>query len=95
MNTETTKIGPNISKRAFWDIDSSTIDWDNNSQYLIIKVIERGKLQDLFELIKYYGKEKIKKELLSASKLPQRTFDFTKTYFGLNKEDFKCSISRL
>ena len=95
MNTESKKIKPNISKRAFWDIDYNSIDWDNNSQYLIIKVIERGKLQDLFELIKYYGKEKIKNELLSASILPQRTFDFTRTYFGLNKENFKCSISRL
>ncbi|MCW3788162.1 DUF6922 domain-containing protein [Plebeiibacterium sediminum] len=95
MNTEAAKIRPNVSRRAFWDIDYNTIDWENNSQYLIIKVIERGKLQDLFELIKYYGKEKIKKELIGAQKLPQRTFDFARTYFAVNKEDFQCSISRL
>ncbi len=95
MHTETSNKRPNISKRAFWDIDYEAIDWNSNSQYLIIRVIERGKLQDIINLLKYYGKEKVKNELLTASKLPQRTYNFALTYFGLKKEDFKCTISRL
>ena len=95
MNTEINKKRPEISKRAFWDIDYNSIDWDKNCRYLIVRVIEKGKLNDLFELIKYYGKEKIKQELISAPQLPQRTYYFAKTYFGLLETDFQCSISKL
>ena len=94
MRTGENNISPNISRRAFWDIDYNSIDWEKNSQFLIIKVIERGKLQDLFELLKYYGKERIKNELVNAPNLPERTYTFAKTYFGLTNEDFKCSISK-
>ncbi len=95
MGAATINNSPNISKRAFWDIDYNSINWDHNSQYLIIRVIERGKLQDLFALIRYYGKDKIKQELVNASQLPQRTYYFALTYFDLTKEDFRCSISKL
>ncbi len=94
MNSNTPEIQPNVSKRAFWDIDFNTIDWEHNTQYLIIRVIERGKLQDIIELIKFYGKERIKDELKSASRLPIRTYNFAKTYFSLNSDDFRCSISK-
>ena len=93
MNLNTPEIRPNVSKRAFWDIEFNTIDWEHNTQYLIIRVIERGKLQDIIELIKFYGKERMKDELKSASHLPIRTYQFAKTYFSLTTNDFRCSIS--
>jgi hypothetical protein len=95
MSSIKTKIRPKISKRAFWDIDFNSIDWEKNSQYLIVRVIERGKFQDLFGIINFYGKERVKNELRTASKLPQRTYDFARAYFALNKDDFQCSIMKL
>lgn len=86
---------PNISKSAFWDIHFDQIDRENNKEYLIIKIIERGTFDDLLEMINFYGDAQIKYELCNASKLPERTYYFALTYFDLNINDFACCITRL
>lgn len=86
---------PNISKRAFWDIDFNAIDWEKNKEFVIVKIIERGNFDDLLEIINFYGDDIIKKELCNANRLPERTYFFTLTYFNLRKDDLICSITKL
>jgi len=40
---------PQISKRAFWDIDYNSIEWDNQQyrQYLLIKIFNHGTVDDI------------------------------------------------
>lgn len=92
---EDEKRKPKISKRAFWDTNFELIDWEASSTYLTIRIIERGTFNDLIEIIRFYGKDRIKKELTAEKILPERTFYFILTFFKLKKDNLKCSISKL
>ncbi len=57
---------PDISKRAFWDVDFDQLDFENNAQAIIIRVLERGTYNDMISIMKYYGEERLISELTSA-----------------------------
>lgn len=88
---------PNISKRAFWDIDYNNIDWNNLEyrQYLLIKIFNHGTIDDIKNAIQYYGRKSIVEELTSAEKLPETVYYLALTIFQLKPTDFKCSITKL
>jgi hypothetical protein len=52
---------PILSKRAFWDVDMDKIDYQKNSLNVIERVMIRGTLDDAFEVERFYGKERVKK----------------------------------
>ncbi|ABG58287.1 helix-turn-helix transcriptional regulator [Cytophaga hutchinsonii] len=49
-----------IRKILFWDTDIAKIDWQNQYQAVIKRVFERGNDEEKGELLKFYGKNKIK-----------------------------------
>lgn len=62
------KKTPNLHKfrkALFWDTNMGTIDWDKNKRAVIKRVLERGNESEIKELILFYGKKTIKKELKS------------------------------
>lgn len=69
INEEKSKIKqttPNLSilrKSLFWDTDSTKIDWTKQYRAVIQRVFERGNKIEREEIIRFYGKEKIKKAL--------------------------------
>lgn len=57
---------PNLAllrKSLFWDTDSNKIDWSKQYKAVIQRVFERGNEIEREEIIRFYGKEKIKKAL--------------------------------
>lgn len=62
-----------IRKILFWDTDISKIDWEQHYPAVIKRVFERGNEAEKREILKFYGKEKIKeitgKSTLSNNKL--------------------------
>jgi len=50
---------PSLSEMLFWDTDLELVDWQKQANAIIIRVLERGGLQDFREIRKYYGDEKI------------------------------------
>lgn len=57
---------PNLAllrKSLFWDTDSNKIDWSKQYKAVIQRVFERGSEIEREEIIRFYGKEKIKKAL--------------------------------
>ena len=89
-NKKTDNKIPEFSGRAFWDIDMNEIDYEKHAQYVIIKILDRGKYSDLTSLFKFYGKERIKRELINAEHLPQKILYFASTLYNINSEQFKC-----
>jgi addiction module HigA family antidote len=69
------RITPNIKnlrKALFWDTDIEKIDWDKNKKAVLQRVLERGNKTEINEIISFYGRKTISKELKSIknSRLP-------------------------
>jgi antitoxin HigA-1 len=56
-----------IRRVLFWDTDIDKIDWDQQYKSVIKRVFERGNLQEKEEIIRFYGKEKVKEIIGSAN----------------------------
>jgi hypothetical protein len=81
---------PGLSDFLFWDTDVNKIDWKAHANSIIIRVLERGNLDDFKKIRKYYGDEKIKMAALNAKYLSDRTLSFTSFFFDLPKNQFEC-----
>jgi len=60
------KNRPNLEhfrKAVFWDTDIEKLDWDKNRKWIIRRVFEYGGEEEIFETIRFYGKENIKEVL--------------------------------
>lgn len=88
------KPRPNISKTAFWDVNFDEIDFEKNETFVVDKVFNYGGFNDQLELIRFYGKEKIKQELIKISYFRKEVFAFICGYFQLNPTDFQCYLQR-
>lgn len=49
-----------MRKALFWDTDIAKIDWNQQFKSVIKRVFERGNIQEKEEIIRFYGKEKVK-----------------------------------
>jgi addiction module HigA family antidote len=59
---------PNLSiirKVIFWDTDFEKIDWIAKKSAVIKRVFERGNEQEIYEILRYYGKEIVLQVLLN------------------------------
>ena len=75
------KSRPNISKTAFWDVNFEEIDFEKNHVFVVDKVFNYGKFNDLSELIRYYGVENIKKAMIQVPYFRKEVFAFICAYF--------------
>lgn len=67
---KTTLLRPSL----FWDVDLSELDMVQHSAFIIVRVIERGRREDVRYIWNYYGEEFIKKHLLEARSLNKKQF---------------------
>jgi plasmid maintenance system antidote protein VapI len=49
-----------IRRAIFWDTELNKIDWDLHYKYVITRVFERGNQEEKKEILRFYGKDKIK-----------------------------------
>lgn len=52
-----------IRKILFWDTDINKIDWNKNKKAILKRIFERGKENEISEIISFYGIETVKNEL--------------------------------
>ena len=84
----------NISKTAFWDIDFDALDCQNSSPFIINKVFNYGTFTDQLAIIKFYGIERIKAEVVQGAYFRKPVFEFICGYFNLDKSLFKSYLLR-
>jgi plasmid maintenance system antidote protein VapI len=56
------KITPNLAKlhrSLFWEIYSLDINWNRQANWVIQRVFEYGNQQEIEEIIRFYGREKV------------------------------------
>ena len=85
---------PFLHKRMFWDVDFNSINYDNDYRFVIERVFERGDVNDIREVRRYYGDEMIVNTLKNAKWLRYDIFVFCKNLYNLKPEDFRCYTSR-
>lgn len=82
---------PVLLKRLFWDWRYDKIDWQNLYPSIIARVIERGTDEEVQELIRFYGKDKVINALMKEILyLPDYAVDKATNYFNIKKEELAC-----
>jgi hypothetical protein len=72
-----------INPTLFRNIDFQKLDYEKNARQVFERVITRGSLSDWFEIKSYYGKDRIKAEIVKIRSLDKVTFNFCSTYFRI------------
>lgn len=52
-----------IRKILFWDTDIDALDWDKNKKSIIKRILERGNHMEINEMLSFYGRKTIIKEV--------------------------------
>jgi hypothetical protein len=90
METLQAPTKPDIKKRVFWDVRYDELDFDTDKFYVIEKVMNYGVWSDFLALLKFYGKDTIKKEIVKSPYLKKDVLNFICLYFDLKPNQFKC-----
>lgn len=90
------KILPDIHPKFFWDTDFSLLDWETACVTIISRIIERGGQNEIDEIIKYYGHEKVINTIQNEIYfLPNYAIDRAIDFFPeLKKEEMHCYLNR-
>lgn len=84
------KPKPILDKRIFWDVDFEKIDYDLRHRFVIERTFERGDVEDIRQVRRYYGDELVSQILLSAKFLPLATTYLAAAVVGKEVDEFRC-----
>jgi hypothetical protein len=79
-----------LSPHLFWDTDISSIDFQKNARPIIERVVTRGRLEDWWEIVRYYGLDRIKEEVVKIRAMDIRTMTFLSTVLQIPQAEFRC-----
>lgn len=88
------RMKPVFQKRIFWDVDFMQIDYDAKANFVIVRVFERGDVEDIRQCRRYYGDEKVTQALLKAKFLPEHRIHLASAVINKPLEEFRCYILR-
>ena len=80
----------NLSAFLFWDIDINKLDYDKRASFVLERVFTMGMQEDEWKVNKYYGKERIRKEVIKSKVLDKKTLNYPSIFYEIPKEDFAC-----
>jgi len=84
----------NLPQSLFWDVDPEHFDNIRNKRLIIERVFTLGDLADLKEIISYYGLTTIKKEIVKAGNLDNKTLSWASLFLDIPKTYFRCYTKR-
>ena len=79
-----------FSKYLFWDTDSTKVDLERNSPYMVQHVLEYGELSDWRLLQEYYGLKRIVKIAKQLRNLDPKALSFLCVVSDTNEKDYRC-----
>ncbi len=83
-------IKPNISPRAFWDVNFEEIDFEAKSGFVIEKVLNYGTFSEQLEIFRFYGLERIKLEVVKIPYFKKTVFAFVCGFFNMDESLFNA-----
>jgi hypothetical protein len=79
-----------LPSHLFWDIDLSCADDDSMKRLIIERAFTLGDFEEVRKVIKYYGVEIIKQEIVLAGNLDKKSLNWISIFFKIPKKNFKC-----
>lgn len=70
---------PNISRDAFWNVEFDLIDFQEDANAVIARVLIYGRFEDNQEIIRYYGASKV----IEVINLQFEDIEFRRKFFHL------------
>ena len=80
----------NLSEYLFWDIDIRKLDFESRASFVLERVFTMGMQEDEWKVNEYYGKERIKKEVVKCKSLDKKTLNYLSVFYGIPKKEFVC-----
>jgi hypothetical protein len=75
---------------AFWDVRPENLDSSKDMRFIISRMFERGKYDDVLSVIVFYGKDETAKTLQNNKYLNRQGLYLAHTLLGLPLQDFKA-----
>ena len=60
-----------LRRQLFWDVNYDTINWDEKYRFVIVRAFERGDIDDIRQVRRYYGDKKVREALLETKYISQ------------------------
>ena len=83
-----------LSKRLFWDVPIESIEENTHKRFIVQRVLERGGVKDIRQLISYYSLSVVAEEAREIRSLDPVTLSFASCLINQPEESFKCYTSR-
>jgi hypothetical protein len=81
---------PNLSEFLFWDIDECKLNYESRASFVLERVFTMGMQEDEWEVVRYYGKERIREEVIKCKALDRKTLNYLSIFYEIPKKDFVC-----
>lgn len=87
------KVSEAFHKSLFWDVDPEKLDWERNRRFIIERVLVRGGMQDVRQMLKQYTQSQIVTSVKESRDLDVVTHNFCSNYFQIPKSEM-CAPSK-
>lgn len=81
------KNAPQITKTTFWDVNILDVDFDNYYEWVIARVFNYGTLDEVDQLLKYCGNQKVLDTVTTTDRLRYLGVKKAMKIFNLNIDD--------
>jgi hypothetical protein len=83
-----------LDKKIFWDIDFNQLDYDKYAEWIIVRVFERGDVDDIRQVRRHYGDELVKTALLNTKSFRKARLHLAAAVIDEPIEKFRCYIEQ-
>ena len=84
----------NLSESLFWDLDITKLDEQKNKRIIVERVFSLGDITDVKAIIKLYGIDTIKQEIIKAGFLDKKTLKWVSDFLNIPIIKFKCHLKK-
>ena len=71
------------------------LDYESRVSFILERVFTMGMQEDEWKVNKYYGKERIRKEVIKCKALDKKTLNYLSVLYEIPKKDFACYTKEL
>ena len=80
----------NLNRALFWDVDFDQLDWEKYAHWVIVRVFERGDVEDIRQVRRHYGDAEVKQALTKTKWLPLNIIYLACAVLDNNLTDYRC-----
>ncbi|NLI79596.1 MAG: hypothetical protein GX442_24530 [Candidatus Riflebacteria bacterium] len=79
-----------LPRALFWDVDPQTLDLKKHARFVIERVLQFGRPEDLRWLLGAFDEEAIVGAVRASRRLDRKTATFWAVHFGIPSEEVTC-----